>query len=63
MPKENKLPRCPFCGGKVIYTECDRNIRQPDMVACIGDCYFKIMCDYDKGQALNWFMQAFKIEK
>jgi|GEM_PF-3291515 len=63
MLKENRIPKCPFCNGRVIYTECDYEIRQPDIVQCVGECFFEIMCDYEKGKSLEWYMNAFKHKK
>ena len=58
--KLDKLPKCPFCGGKVIHTRCDKNTRTPDMIQCVGDCFFEIMCDYKKDESLKWYLKHIK---
>ncbi len=56
--KQN-LPLCPFCRGKVHYTELDKETRLPDRIECLGECLFEITDDEVKGKALEFFLQAF----
>jgi hypothetical protein len=47
----NPALSCPCCGGKSVYSEADRTIRQPDHVMCL-DCGLELMGTYEVGSAL-----------
>lgn len=50
---------CPFCGGKLLYSSPDIDIRSPEVLQCTGDCFMQIENGYENpGEALAWGRNA-----